>query len=143
MSARSQISSSRVSRSPFSWNNSMAASSSDVRERCRRRSKRFVVRASAACAIQSLYPILQLSAILHISELTAMPKLDANSTTDDVLRGVDLSGKRALVTGASGGLGRETARALAAAGATVVLAARSVEKTDAAVQSIREHLPRA
>src|SRR5258706_10080727 len=75
--------------------------------------------------------------------MTAMPTLDANSTTDDVLRGADLSGKRALVTGASGGLGRETARALAAAGATVVLAARSVEKTDAAVQSIREHLPSA
>src|SRR5437899_11157314 len=72
-----------------------------------------------------------------------MPQLDANSTTDDVLQGVDLSGKRALVTGASGGLGRETARALAAAGATVVLAARNVEKTKAAVQSIREHVPTA
>src|SRR5882724_8015151 len=70
-----------------------------------------------------------------------MPQLDANSTTDDVLRGVDLSGKRALVTGASGGLGRETARALAAAGATVVLAARSVEKTEAAVRFIRDHVP--
>jgi NAD(P)-dependent dehydrogenase (short-subunit alcohol dehydrogenase family) len=75
--------------------------------------------------------------------MTAMPKLDANSTTDDVLRGVDLSGKRVLVTGASGGLGRETARALAAAGATIVLAARNVEKTNAAVQSIREDLPAA
>ena len=72
-----------------------------------------------------------------------MPKFDANTTTDDVLRGVDLSGKLALVTGASGGLGLETARALAAAGAAVVVAARSAEKTNAALQSLREHLPTA
>lgn len=45
-------------------------------------------------------------------------------TADDVLAGVDLSGKRAVVTGATSGLGRETARALAAAGATVTLAVR-------------------
>ncbi|MFJ4655236.1 SDR family NAD(P)-dependent oxidoreductase [Nocardia sp. NPDC088792] len=45
-------------------------------------------------------------------------------TTADVLDGVDLTGRTALVTGATSGLGAETARALAAAGATVVLAAR-------------------
>ena len=42
----------------------------------------------------------------------------ATSTTDEVLEGVDLSGKRILVTGVSAGLGVETARALAAHGAT-------------------------
>ncbi|MEW9530053.1 SDR family NAD(P)-dependent oxidoreductase [Microbispora sp. NPDC049125] len=49
------------------------------------------------------------------------------STADDVLTGVDLSGSRALVTGASSGVGIETARALAAAGAAVVLGVRDVE----------------
>ena len=40
---------------------------------------------------------------------------DETSTTDDVLEGVRLDGKHALVTGATGGLGIETARALASA----------------------------
>lgn len=46
------------------------------------------------------------------------------STADDVIRGVDLRGKRAVVTGATSGLGVETARTLAAAGAEVVLGVR-------------------
>ncbi len=46
------------------------------------------------------------------------------STTSDVLAGIDLSGKRVVVTGASSGLGAETARTLAAAGAAVTLAVR-------------------
>ncbi|GAB2592531.1 SDR family NAD(P)-dependent oxidoreductase [Microlunatus antarcticus] len=50
----------------------------------------------------------------------------AASTADDVLVGVDLTGIRAVVTGASSGLGAETARALAAAGAEVTLAVRDV-----------------
>lgn len=49
------------------------------------------------------------------------------STTQDVLHGVDLSGKRAIVTGASSGIGAETARALASAGAKVTLAVRDVQ----------------
>ncbi|TCN39863.1 NAD(P)-dependent dehydrogenase (short-subunit alcohol dehydrogenase family) [Kribbella orskensis] len=49
------------------------------------------------------------------------------STASDVLAGVDLSGRRALVTGATSGVGVETARALAAAGAEVVLAVRNVD----------------
>jgi NAD(P)-dependent dehydrogenase (short-subunit alcohol dehydrogenase family) len=52
----------------------------------------------------------------------------AKSTTDEVLEGVDLSGKRVLVTGVSAGLGVETARVLAAHGATVVGAARDLDK---------------
>ena len=61
----------------------------------------------------------------------------AQSTTDDVLEGVDLSGKRVLVTGVSAGLGVETARALAAHGATVVGAARDLAKAKTATQQVR------
>ncbi|BBZ36040.1 SDR family NAD(P)-dependent oxidoreductase [Mycolicibacterium confluentis] len=49
-------------------------------------------------------------------------------TTDDVLRGMDLSGRTAVVTGASSGLGVETARALTAAGCHVLVAVRDVAK---------------
>jgi NAD(P)-dependent dehydrogenase (short-subunit alcohol dehydrogenase family) len=61
----------------------------------------------------------------------------ATSTTDDVLSGVDLAGKRVLVTGVSAGLGVETARVLAAHGAQVVGAARDLEKARAATEVVR------
>lgn len=57
----------------------------------------------------------------------------AASTTDEVLAGVDLSGKTALVTGASAGLGVETVRALASHGATVVAAVRDTAKANKAL----------
>ena len=69
------------------------------------------------------------------------PVFDAASTTDEVLAGVDLTGRVAAVTGASGGLGLETARSLAARGAHVVLAARSADKLAAAVETIRTVVP--
>jgi NAD(P)-dependent dehydrogenase (short-subunit alcohol dehydrogenase family) len=52
----------------------------------------------------------------------------ATSTTEDVLSGISLRGKRILVTGVSAGLGVETARSLGAHGAKVVGAARDLEK---------------
>ena len=52
---------------------------------------------------------------------------EASSTAADVIAGIDLSGHRAIVTGASSGIGVETARALASAGAEVTLAVRSPE----------------
>jgi NAD(P)-dependent dehydrogenase (short-subunit alcohol dehydrogenase family) len=58
------------------------------------------------------------------------------TTTDDVLRGVDLTGRTAVVTGASAGLGLETARALASAGAHVVLAVRDRARGAAAAVRI-------
>ena len=61
----------------------------------------------------------------------------ATSTTDDVLEGVSLGGKRVLVTGVSAGLGVETARALAAHGALVVGAARDLVKAKVATEQVR------
>jgi NAD(P)-dependent dehydrogenase (short-subunit alcohol dehydrogenase family) len=51
----------------------------------------------------------------------------ALSTAAEVAAGIDLNGRRAIVTGASSGIGVETARALASAGAEVTLAVRSVD----------------
>jgi len=61
----------------------------------------------------------------------------AASTTSDVLEGIDLGNRVAIVTGASGGLGAETARALAEKGAQVTLAARDLPKTEAVADAIR------
>src|ERR1700683_1733352 len=61
----------------------------------------------------------------------------ATSTTDEVLRGINLSGKRVLITGVFAGLGVETARALAAHGAQVVGAARDLNKAKTATEQVR------
>jgi NAD(P)-dependent dehydrogenase (short-subunit alcohol dehydrogenase family) len=61
----------------------------------------------------------------------------ATSTTDELLSGVNLKGKRILVTGVSAGLGVETARSLAAHGAQVVGAARDLNKAKAATEQVR------
>jgi NAD(P)-dependent dehydrogenase (short-subunit alcohol dehydrogenase family) len=61
----------------------------------------------------------------------------ATSTTEEVLRGINLSGKRVFVTGVSAGLGVETARALAAHGAQVIGAARDLSKAQAATEQVR------
>src|SRR5258708_22448629 len=62
----------------------------------------------------------------------------ATSTTEDVLSGINLRGKRILVTGVSAGLGVETARSLAAHGAKVVGAARDLEKAKAATALVQK-----
>ncbi|MFE9360557.1 SDR family NAD(P)-dependent oxidoreductase [Streptomyces olivaceoviridis] len=60
----------------------------------------------------------------------------AQSTASEVVAGVDLTGRRAVVTGATGGLGRETARALTSAGAEVTFAGRSLETATAVAREI-------
>jgi NAD(P)-dependent dehydrogenase (short-subunit alcohol dehydrogenase family) len=60
----------------------------------------------------------------------------ATSTTDDVLSGVNLKGKRILVTGVSAGIGVETARSLVAHAAHVVGAARDLNKAKAATEQV-------
>jgi NAD(P)-dependent dehydrogenase (short-subunit alcohol dehydrogenase family) len=62
----------------------------------------------------------------------------ATSTTEDVLAGVNLRGKRILVTGVSAGIGVETARALAAHGAQVVGAVRDLAKAEGAAAEVRK-----
>ena len=63
-------------------------------------------------------------------------KFGATSTTEDVLAGIELKGKRILVTGVSAGLGVETARALVAHGASVVGAARDLAKAKRATSEV-------
>lgn len=63
-------------------------------------------------------------------------RFDATSTADEVVAGVDLGGVRAVVTGASSGLGLETARSLVRAGAEVTLAVRDPVAGDAAARDI-------
>ena len=65
-----------------------------------------------------------------------MSKWNKETTTNEILEGVDLSGVKVLVTGASGGLGEETSRALAAAGASVIMAARDNTKNSEAKERI-------
>lgn len=65
-------------------------------------------------------------------------KFDFYSTTDEVLKGIDLRGKRILVTGVSAGLGLETARVLVEHGAEVIGTARNIAKAESATSQIRE-----
>jgi NAD(P)-dependent dehydrogenase (short-subunit alcohol dehydrogenase family) len=64
-------------------------------------------------------------------------QFNARSTADEVLEGVDLTGRRAIVTGAGSGIGAETARALAAAGAEVTMAVRNVAGASALAASMQ------
>lgn len=66
-----------------------------------------------------------------------MSGLTAQSTTDDVLDGKDLSGKTVFITGGNSGLGMETGRAMASKGAHVILAGRDQAKLDEAADTIR------
>jgi NAD(P)-dependent dehydrogenase (short-subunit alcohol dehydrogenase family) len=60
----------------------------------------------------------------------------AASTADEVLRGIDLTGRNAVVTGGHAGLGRETTRALSAAGASVTVGARNPDRATDALAGI-------
>jgi len=66
----------------------------------------------------------------------------ATSTTEEVLSGINLRGKRILVTGVSAGLGVETARSLVAHGAQVVGAARDLAKAKAATAQVQKDAAR-
>jgi NAD(P)-dependent dehydrogenase (short-subunit alcohol dehydrogenase family) len=70
-----------------------------------------------------------------------MSEFGRDSTTDEVLEGIDLSGRRFVITGAASGLGRESARALASHGASVALLARSTERAEGAVAEVGAMVP--
>lgn len=60
-----------------------------------------------------------------------------SSTTSEILQDVDLTGKTAIVTGGASGIGTETVRALAAAGAAVTIAARRPEAAESVAAELR------
>ena len=68
-------------------------------------------------------------------------RLGAGTTAAEVIDGVDLHGRRAVVTGASSGIGVETARALASAGADVTLAVRDIEAGARVAARLGKELP--
>ncbi len=68
---------------------------------------------------------------------------NAETTAEEVVKGLDLAGKTMVVTGSSAGLGAETARVLAKAGAQVVLVARNAEKNARVAAGIRAETPNA
>jgi NAD(P)-dependent dehydrogenase (short-subunit alcohol dehydrogenase family) len=75
---------------------------------------------------------------MSVAVHTTTTPFDATSTAADVLAGVDLHGRRAIVTGGASGIGLETARALAGAGAEVTLAVRDVTAGRRAARDITD-----
>jgi NAD(P)-dependent dehydrogenase (short-subunit alcohol dehydrogenase family) len=74
---------------------------------------------------------------------TTSTTFGATTTAAEVIEGVDLTGRRAVVTGGASGIGVETARALAGAGAEVTLAVRNLDAGDRTVADIRTTHPQA
>lgn len=70
-----------------------------------------------------------------------MSTFGKDSTTDEVLAGKDMAGLTVFITGANSGLGQETARAMAACGAHIIMAGRDQAKLDEAVAAIRAQHP--
>lgn len=62
---------------------------------------------------------------------------NATSTTNDVIKGIDLKGKIVIVTGGNAGIGLETTKTLAKAGATVIVPARDIEKAKKNLEGIK------
>jgi len=64
-----------------------------------------------------------------------------DTTTDQVLEGMDLTGRRVVITGAASGLGRESVRALATHGASVTVLARSEQRVAGVVAELEASVP--
>jgi len=70
-----------------------------------------------------------------------MAQFGKDTTTDEVLEGIDLAGRRVVITGAATGLGRESARALAAHGAAVTVLARNADRAQGAADEVAALVP--
>ena len=68
---------------------------------------------------------------------TVRQRYDSSTTANVILNGRDLTGKVAIVTGASSGLGLEIARSLSFHGSTVIIACRNLEKTNNVIYKLR------
>lgn len=73
-----------------------------------------------------------------MSKSLIQTRFNHSSTAADVVAGLDLSGLKAIVTGGSSGIGIETARALASAGAEVTLAVRNLEAGQRVADTIKQ-----
>jgi len=74
---------------------------------------------------------------MPLAQVPLTSPFGARSVAGEVVKGIDLKGQTAIVTGASSGLGVETVRALASAGARVVIPVRSREKGEKAAEALR------
>jgi NAD(P)-dependent dehydrogenase (short-subunit alcohol dehydrogenase family) len=70
-----------------------------------------------------------------------MSSFGNSTTTDEILDGVDLTGRRVVITGAATGLGRESARVLASHGASVTVLARNEERAAGAAAQVEALVP--
>ncbi|WP_417613781.1 SDR family NAD(P)-dependent oxidoreductase [Parasphingorhabdus sp.] len=73
--------------------------------------------------------------------MTTRDNFGATTTADEVLDGIDLTGKLVVITGGASGLGQETARAMAAKGAHIFIPVRDMAKGEAAVAEIKSSVP--
>ncbi len=68
--------------------------------------------------------------------MTDRAAFDKDTTTDEVLQGIDLTGKTVVITGGTSGLGQESARVMAGKGAKVVITGRNMDKARAVADEI-------
>src|SRR6185312_16319200 len=119
----------------FELDGARIASSTDSSIRCRGTGRDKNIRVERRCRIVSSRSNTtreyRLGNVVTMDQPTALQVVD----------GIDLSGKTCVITGASSGLGRAAARALAAAGAHVIAAARNREALSETVQWIAAEVP--
>lgn len=94
-----------------------------------------------AAGASLLFPTLTACSDLERVAVDGVPAsgFDANSTADEVTEGIDLSGKVAVVTGCTSGIGYETLRVLAKRGAYVLGTSRSLQRAEQACKSVIGH----